>query len=59
MINQMELMRQTYNIQLRHRVDKAKKELSNTVQEHLFALCAGMTIKQVESKLAKLEAKLL
>lgn len=58
MINTIELARQTHNVSLAQDINSIKKELSNTVQLHLFDMCSGKSIKTVSEKLAKLEEKL-
>lgn len=59
MINIAELKRQQHNAALRDDINTIKKELSTTVQLHLFNMCSGKSIKTVSEKLAKLEARLL
>jgi hypothetical protein len=59
MINQLQLARQTHNIELSTKIEAIKQDISETVQLHLFEMSKGRSIKVVESRLNGLRRRLL
>ena len=58
MINLVELARQQHNVSLTDDIKSVKKELSATVEEHLFTMLKGKSIGYVSEILEMLRVRL-
>ena len=59
MINKIELARQQHNVSLDECISEIKKDISETVQMHLFEMSKGRSLKVVQSRLDGLRKRLL
>lgn len=59
MINKIELARQQHNVSLDQAISEIKKDISETVQMHLFEMSKGRSLKVVQSRLDGLRKRLL
>lgn len=59
MINKIELARQQHNVSLDQAISEIKKDISETVQMHLFEISKGRSLKVVQSRLDGLRKRLL